>query len=229
MVKNWDHQGMTGVWRVRLFANKQNKMVVLTNLGTVDDKKDWANNFHGKLIECDSEIDIGNEEKQIPIEGGCEGGKIHLGFSSEWVKAKGAVAEELQKLFQSGLYDKLLVAGHSKGGAISYLMSTDIANSLPNWELEVTPKIYTITFGAPRLGDQKFVQYWKKLNIFSQRYVENYDAVPKLLPGIMGYVQTTPAEVSLPCFWRGKGILCHGDYHLINSKTNARKPFISSL
>jgi len=75
---------------------------------------------------------------------------------------------------------RIFMLGHSLGGAISTLMSMDLACS-PN---SVSTKIYNYTFGAPRIGNKEFVRQFHqtRLKISHFRIVNVEDIIPSLPP-----------------------------------------------
>ena len=75
---------------------------------------------------------------------------------------------------------KLVIAGHSLGGATATLIADLI---LPN-----NPNIALITAGSPRPGGRKLKERLK--NVEHLRFVYGDDIVPKTPPWIFGYVHT---------------------------------------
>ena len=75
---------------------------------------------------------------------------------------------------------KLVIAGHSLGGATATLIADLI---LPN-----NPNIALVTAGSPRPGGRKLRERLK--NVEHLRFVYGDDIVPKTPPWIFGYVHT---------------------------------------
>ena len=75
---------------------------------------------------------------------------------------------------------KLVIAGHSLGGATATLIADLI---LPN-----NPNIALVTAGSPRPGGRKLKERLK--NVEHLRFVYGDDIVPKTPPWIFGYVHT---------------------------------------
>ena len=78
---------------------------------------------------------------------------------------------------------KLVIAGHSLGGATATLIADLI---LPN-----NPNIALVTAGSPRPGGRKLRERLK--NVEHLRFVYGDDIVPKTPPWIFGYVHTHQA------------------------------------
>ena len=69
---------------------------------------------------------------------------------------------------------KLIVTGHSLGGALSTICGTDLAILLPDVDVRV------INFGAPRVGNEAFKELVESLpNLSITRLVHHMDVVPR--------------------------------------------------
>ncbi|KAJ3311869.1 hypothetical protein HDV04_003609 [Boothiomyces sp. JEL0838] len=79
--------------------------------------------------------------------------KVHLGFLETWQFLKADVLDALMTLYKKYPGSKLLLTGHSLGGAVATLASADLYSSFPElvfreWRL--------ITVGQPRYGRSNF-------------------------------------------------------------------------
>ncbi|MBE6049463.1 MAG: lipase family protein [Clostridium sp.] len=77
---------------------------------------------------------------------------------------------KIKELIGSNKNKKIYITGHSKGGAMAFLMACKVV-------MEGLPKPLVVTFGAPRVGDYEFAT---KYNIETYRYESFTDAVPHL-------------------------------------------------
>ncbi|WP_423359573.1 lipase family protein [Pseudomonas citronellolis] len=105
---------------------------------------------------------------QVPFEEGA--GKAHRGFYEAYRALKDFVQEYLDR-FYSG--QKLIICGHSLGGAIALLL----AEALRRSPIE-TYDIVLYTYGAPRAGDAEFVAGAQPLTHY--RMVNYNDPVPSV-------------------------------------------------
>jgi hypothetical protein len=106
---------------------------------------------------------------QVPFED--TDSKVHRGFYQAAQKAYNFVVEYLDRFYTG---QKLLICGHSLGGAVALLLSEMLRRS---------PEAYNIqlyTYGAPRAGDANFVKGAKDLVHY--RTVAHNDPVPSV-PG----------------------------------------------
>lgn len=105
---------------------------------------------------------------QVPF---AEGeGKVHRGFYGGALAAYPFIVTYLEK-FYSG--QKLLITGHSLGGAVALILSEMLRRNL-----EFFPQIVLYTYGAPRAGDTTFIESAKALA--HHRIVNQNDPVPSV-------------------------------------------------
>lgn len=104
---------------------------------------------------------------QVPF--GDSPGKVHNGFYGAAKVAYLFVTRYLDK-FYSG--QKLVITGHSLGGAIALIVSEMLRQRSENYD------IVLYTYGAPRAGDKAFVEGAKPL--MHHRIVNHNDPVPSV-------------------------------------------------
>lgn len=151
--------------------------VALNSFGVVADVfGDWTTNFHA-----------------IPVQpAGALPGKVHQGF---YEAAMGLLPTVKARLPANAGLKHFVFTGHSLGGALAFLTGALLKNAGP-----VYPQL--ITFGAPRAGDQTFVD--AQAAIPHARYVNGFDVVVRVpwtdkltfgaLPGYVhhGIVESLP-------------------------------------
>lgn len=123
--------------------------------------RDWLNDGDCKLVEQDD----------FP-------GRVHHGFADSldhlWSDVKSAVSAALAA---SGS-QKLLIAGHSKGGALANLAAWRASRTWPDISIRV------VTIAGARPGDEAFkTAYEANERIVTTRYTLQFDPVPDLPPG----------------------------------------------
>ncbi|MBE6051177.1 MAG: lipase family protein [Clostridium sp.] len=113
--------------------------------------KDWINNIRDKQVDF------------APY------GKVHNGFFKAIENIQERVIKRVKELLKEDSNRKLYITGHSKGGAMAFLMAcrAEMAGLKP----------FVVTFGAPRVGDKKFMENY---NIETYRYESFVDVVPHL-------------------------------------------------
>lgn len=135
-------------------------------------------------------------------------GKVHRGFYNALDEVYSSVVVLLK---QFDVNHKIIINGHSLGGALSVLLATrlTIEHGFKNIEI--------ITYGQPRVGDESFINEVELLfgNLY-KRIVNDLDAVPKLPP------------VSKLCFAHSDDLyLIQENSNII--KTSAFAPYASSI
>ena len=123
---------------------------------------------------------------QVPFEEGV--GAVHRGFYEAAKQAYGFATDYLDKFYAG---QKLLICGHSLGGAIAFLLS-EMLRRRPGFDYD----ILLYTYGAPRAGDATFVEAAKPLVHY--RMVNHNDPVPSVP---MTWLKLKPAD-----FMSGSGI-----------------------
>lgn len=120
---------------------------------------------------------------QVPFEHGA--GMVHNGFYGAAKVAYDFVVVYLDKFYNG---QKLVITGHSLGGAIALIVS-EILRRRPNF----TYDIVLYTYGAPRAGDAVFVEAAEPL--MHHRIVNHNDPVPSV-PSTWMNTSTRPQYVS---------------------------------
>jgi triacylglycerol lipase len=104
-------------------------------------------------------------------------GRVHKGFKQEvddlWPELESALVENKKTLW---------IAGHSLGGA----MATICASRCKLSHIQTNP-IELYTFGSPRVGNNRYVNYSVVVHI---RWVNNNDIVTRVPPNWLGYRHT---------------------------------------
>ncbi|KAI9761622.1 MAG: hypothetical protein M1840_001738 [Geoglossum simile] len=113
----------------------------------------------------------------------CDNCQAHLGFWHSWISVRSQVLDTLTagNLFPS---HKLIVTGHSLGGAIATLAISELRY------LGYNATLYT--FGAPMAGNQELATYISNQPGGNYRITHFNDPVPLLPPPSLGFAHTAP-------------------------------------
>ncbi|GLB41589.1 putative lipase (class 3) [Lyophyllum shimeji] len=119
--------------------------------------------------------------------------RTHDGFGDAHAKSATAVLAAVQTAMARYATSKVTIVGHSLGGAIALIASVYLPLHLPAGTV-----FKTITYGAPRVGNQEFADYVNaRLDV--SRVVNQDDIVP-IVPGrFLGFHHV------------------HGEKHILNS------------
>jgi predicted lipase len=129
-----------------------------------DSKADWRDNFKSQPKSM--------IEHKI---------KVHTGFLEQWRSIQQMIFQELHEHHKSLPPDKIIVTGHSLGGALATLCALSIARS------SIKTKVYCLTFGSPRVGNRHFAKLFNKCVPNSVRYVYGADMVASVPLILQGY------------------------------------------
>jgi pimeloyl-ACP methyl ester carboxylesterase len=104
-------------------------------------------------------------------------GRVHSGFSDAFAAVVPKLSEILSNCDKA---KKVIVCGHSLGGALATLCAA--------WVRETTPRsVMLYTFGSPRVGCRDFVEHYSKTASFPAfRVADPKDIVPSLPWGTAG-------------------------------------------
>lgn len=123
---------------------------------------------------------------------------VHSGFMA----AYRSVRDVVLRLVSESPALKIVVTGHSMGGALATLAALDIQYNMPHETVEAW------TYGSPRVGNAVFVETYQRWVKVTQRYVNGNDPIvkvpttdyqhvckPILLPGGRGFDHARDAYV----------------------------------
>lgn len=138
--------------------------------------KDWRNNFN--ILE-----------DAIPGDWGCDAPKLmrtHKGYTIAFKSVEERVLRAVQaELSMPTPTDRVVVCGHSLGGAMATMAGLYIACKVP----AVRDRLAVVTFGAPQVGDGNFVAYFNRVVSACVRVVNPMDPVPRLLSAQLVHVK----------------------------------------
>jgi triacylglycerol lipase len=101
------------------------------------------------------------------------GGNTHYGFTEIYATARMQIINALSKC---DFNKKLIITGHSLGGALATLCALDLA-----YNTHFAPPI-VYTFGAPRVGDPTFAAAFNQKITFNHRIMIESDLIPLIPP-----------------------------------------------
>ncbi|KAI4678125.1 uncharacterized protein J4E88_006645 [Alternaria novae-zelandiae] len=108
------------------------------------DDDDDTSDFIAPVLDVDDDAPPAEPPK-------CENCTVHTGFYSSWLNTRKVVLPHVSKAMEKYPDYKLVLVGHSLGGAIATLAGLDF--KARGWEPHVT------TFGEPRLGNKHLNKY----------------------------------------------------------------------
>lgn len=150
---NDSRNGMTDFTNTdtQAYATHDDRMILISVRGTQENWDKWRD----------------ADAQQVPIDGGS--GKAHQGFHEGYLAVRKFAAIYLDRFRTAD--QRVMVCGHSLGGAIALLLAEWIRNNYDE-------NVILYTFGAPRAGDSVFVESAKAL--IHHRIVNHNDPVPSV-------------------------------------------------
>lgn len=151
-----------------LLARKRENLIICFRGTVVNNFLNWMTDFQAQLVPMESF------------------GSVHKGFD----KALDSVWEEIIKRIPRDRTVHIWLTGHSLGGALALLAGARMVNGLKDHRDAPVFGIYT--FGAPRVGDEKFEEAFHNSYLGDRTFIfANYDDMITVAPPhvkiIMGY------------------------------------------
>mgnify|MGYP001095555336 CR=1 FL=1 len=109
------------------------------------------------------------------------GTSVHIGFNSAYMSVRDKVLASVNEFLGAHRSARIMVVGHSLGGALATLCAVDIALT------KGIKNIESYTFGSPRVGNQAFADLYKNKIPSGFRVVHWRDIVPSVPPGWFGF------------------------------------------
>ncbi|KAK6130457.1 hypothetical protein DH2020_035795 [Rehmannia glutinosa] len=126
--------------------------------------------------------------KQLDIDyPGVDGAMVHHGFYTAYhnTSLRPGVLNAVQKAKEIYGNIKIIVTGHSMGGAMAAFCGLDLRLSLGEKNVQV------MTFGQPRIGNAAFASYFNQIVPDTIRVTNDHDIVPHLPPYYYYFPQKT--------------------------------------
>ena len=133
------------------FAGTQSKRNWLTNFDVVPKRSDWCG----------------------------VSSLVHAGFSDAYDSVEKQVTNAVRDQQKAGSIRRVIVTGHSLGGALAVLCAAHLSCEIS----ELAPVVRVVTFGAPAVGDATFAKAFKSKVPNCVRVSNPYDPIPKTLSG----------------------------------------------
>ena len=108
---------------------------------------------------------------------------VEKGFYNIFKNLKDEVIDTLNNIKLKYKTEKILITGHSLGGALSTLLAFEMLY-INNYNAN---DIILITFGSPRVGNEEFTTLINNYHIYSNRITHYYDIVPHIPQQFLKY------------------------------------------
>lgn len=154
------------------------KCIVFGFRGSIS-PQNWIDNLDIKLVRA---VNTGIEQDSHL--------RIHKGFAEHFYSLK----DDIFNLLKNFKGDTVYLTGHSLGAASACLATFFIKTAFKNL------RVCTMTLGAPRVGNYKFVEFFEHLCDKNISIIIDKDPVPDLPPDALDYQRISKSVV---CFTGG--------------------------
>ncbi|KAL3422811.1 lipase [Phlyctema vagabunda] len=168
------------------------KSIILAFAGSGQTIRTWLTNFN--FVQTPYTL-----ENSSTTTTECVGCTVHTGFQTAWHERRTGILSALSATVAAQPEYKVVVTGHSIGGAVATLAALEIAALLgPSSVLEL------YTYGSPRVGNAAFADFATTvlagtgseaatgLDISNYRVTHRNDPVPQIPPTWVGYQHLAP-------------------------------------
>ena len=165
----------------------------------------------------------------------CDKCKVHEGFDNQYGPMKSHYLGEAEKVHEQYPQHRLIVTGHSLGGALATLAAADIRRLKNPWFLANT-ELYT--YGSPRVGNEATARFLSNQSPLSYRVTAMHDLIPRLPPVHGHYWHTqpeywisnhpdnpTPEDITVLTGYNNK----HGDRHSHSLKIEPHRHYFGLI
>lgn len=130
--------------------------------------------------------------------GSCPGCAAHAGFVTAWKEPRKAIIAAIDTALAKNPSYKLIITGHSLGGAVATLAAADLRG------LGYAADLFT--YGSPRTGNRQLAEYVSGQTGITARVTRINDPIPRLPPLVL-----TPFRHTTPEYWLSTGAPTYTD------------------
>lgn len=132
--------------------------------------------FRGTESARDIITDLNIIQVKMPIKYMMENNQpeVHWGFYNQFSELKPEIDEIIEEYRETNnnFNKEIIFSGHSLGGALATIAALNYGMEYPDLQVNC------VTFGSPRVGDEKFANYFNKIVKNSYRFVNDNDPIP---------------------------------------------------
>ncbi|MBD2258557.1 lipase family protein [Pseudanabaena sp. FACHB-2040] len=182
------------------FLHKEGSEQIFVVFRGSDRSVDWMNNFQIR-------------QQVYPYGDGNSDVKFHCGFMTAYFAVRDRLLPAIEKIPQP----KIVITGHSLGGALATIAALDIQYNITSKNNQA---IEVYTFGAPRVGNQALAESYNQRVPDSFRYVFGWDIVTRTPRSWQGYTHVEK-EVVLGSRWTWRVLSRRFSDHAIDNYISA--------
>ena len=109
----------------------------------------------------------------------CNECEVHTGFWGQYTSMRELCIPQAMKAHEQYPQYRMIITGHSLGGALATLAASDIRKLEDPWYMANT-ELYT--YGSPRIGNEATARFLTEQSDYSYRVTSMHDIVPRVPP-----------------------------------------------
>ncbi len=171
--------GLDNYWE--LWKHKERDLAVISIRGTTMKAASWLANLYAAMVPATGEIQLSQNDTFRYSLAENPQAAVHVG----WLVSLGSMAPDIRSRIDS-LYDAgtrdFILAGHSQGGAITYLLTAWLRRMQLTGELPDDIRFKTYNSAAPKPGNLYFAYDYEAMTQFGWAFnaVNSADWVPEV-------------------------------------------------
>lgn len=170
--------GLDNLWD--LWIGNNSKTAIISIRGTTLNSISWLANFYAAMVPAKGELQLGENDKFSYDLADNPKAAVHVGWLVSMAFLSRDIVPKMDSLYKDG-YRDFIIAGHSQGAAISYLMRSYIHSMQKQNILPSDFRIKTYSSAAPKPGNLYYAYDYEALtaNGWGFTIVNSADWVPE--------------------------------------------------
>ncbi len=171
--------GLENMWD--LWVSRDNRVAVISVRGTTANSTSWLANFYAAMVPASGELQVSETEKFNYRLADNPKAAVHVGWLVSTAFLSKGILPKLDSCYKSGIKD-FIVAGHSQGGAIAYLLTAHLYSLQRQKTLPADIRFKTYNSAAPKPGNLYFAYEYEAMTQGGWAYntVNSADWVPEV-------------------------------------------------
>ncbi len=171
--------GLDNLWD--LWVRNDNRVAVISVRGTTANSVSWLGNFYAAMVPASGELQISDTEKFNYRLAENPKAAVHVGWMVSTAFLSKDILPKLDSCYKSGIKD-FIIAGHSQGGAIAYLLTAHLYSLQRQKTLPADIRFKTYCSAGPKPGNLYFAYEYEAMTQGGWAYntVNSADWVPEV-------------------------------------------------
>jgi pimeloyl-ACP methyl ester carboxylesterase len=153
--------GLENKWS--LWVQESEKIAVIAIRGTVQSPTSWLANFYAAMIPASGSMKIRDDYTFKYDFAKNPKAAVHVGWTFATAALSETMTPKIDSLIANG-YQDFIIAGHSQGGAIAYLVSAMLNIKIQSGSLPAKIRVKTYCSAAPKPGNLYFAYDYEYMN-----------------------------------------------------------------